>query len=48
MQDKGANKMMKKEDAKTKQAFFYPDYSLSIEAFSKEEADKILLETIKK
>lgn len=47
MQEKASNKMMTKEEAKTKE-FFYPDYGITITATSQEEADVKLSEIINK
>lgn len=46
MLDKAKNKMIAKEDAKQK--YFFPDYGVTVEASSQEEAEKELLEIINK
>jgi len=49
MQKESKNKMVggKADPIVKKDKFFYPDYQMTIEAKSKEEADKILEEKIK-
>lgn len=49
MQKESKNKMVggEKDPIVKKDKFFYPDYQVTIEAESKEEADKILEEKIK-
>lgn len=47
MQEKASNKMMTKETAKTKD-FMFPDYGITINAASIEEAEQKLSEIINK
>ena len=49
MQEKSKNKMIggKNDAVPKKDKYFYPDYQITIEAGSKEEADKLLKEKLK-
>jgi len=46
MQKESKNKMIGKNDLK-KDKYFYPDHGITIEADSREEADKLLAEKLK-
>lgn len=45
--EKAQNKMISKEEAKTKE-FFFPDYQITVTATSQEEAEQKLAEIINK
>ena len=45
--DKAQNKMISKEEVKTKD-YFFPDYQITVSATSKEEAEQKLAEIINK
>ena len=45
--DKAQNKMIEKEDVKTKD-YFFPDYQITVSATSQEEAEQKLAEIINK
>jgi hypothetical protein len=47
MEEKSTNKMIKKEQVKTKD-FFFPDYQITVSAESIEEAEQKLSEIINK
>jgi hypothetical protein len=47
MEEKSTNKMIKKEEVKTKD-YFFPDSQITVSATSKEEAEQKLVELLDK